>query len=41
MRLPERPDPTPLVEAGAGMLDSAGEAIGAVFEFVGDALSGL
>ncbi|MGQ0799745.1 MAG: TFIIB-type zinc ribbon-containing protein [Pseudomarimonas sp.] len=37
----EQADPTPLLEASGGMLDSAGEAIGAVFEFVGDALSGL
>ncbi len=37
----EQADATPLLEAGGGMLDSAGEAIGAVFEFVGDALSGL
>ena len=41
MLLLERADSTPIFEAGEGFFDSSGEAIGAVFEFVGDALSGL
>ncbi len=41
MLLVQRADVGQVMDSKSGILDSAGEAIGAVFEFVGDALSGL
>lgn len=37
----ERADGAAIVDSAAGLLDGVGEAVGAAFEFVGEALSGL